>query len=116
MKTSFSISIPGRWRIPNNLEDEIIDKLKDLLKLNSRNDIELHVEQIRKRGNDIKINSKDFSSSDFDSSKKQILEELKSANHHDIEDLLYRMELTYDEIMDVLDIKKNRFYPTTWNT
>ena len=31
---SFSISMPGRWRIPNYLEDNIIVELKTLLKLN----------------------------------------------------------------------------------
>ena len=50
MKTSFSISIPGRWRLPIYLEDVIIDKLKNLLKLKSPNDIELHVEEVRTRG------------------------------------------------------------------
>ena len=34
-----------------------------------------------------------------------MLEELKSANYHDLEDLVYRIELTYDETMDILDIK-----------
>ena len=38
-KKSFSISIPCRWRIPNYLEDIIIDKLKRLLSLRSQRDI-----------------------------------------------------------------------------
>ena len=45
---SFSISIPGRWRIPNCLEDGIADKLKKLLNLRSQNDIELHVDEVSK--------------------------------------------------------------------
>ena len=45
---SFSISTPSCWRIPNYLEDGIIDKLKNLLKLNSENDIDIHVEEVRK--------------------------------------------------------------------
>ena len=48
---SFSISIPGHWRIPNNLEDGIIEKLKNLLKQRSQNDIEFHEEQVRRRIN-----------------------------------------------------------------
>ena len=87
------------------LEDGIIDKLKDLLKYNSQNDIELHVAEVRKTGNRIKINSKEFSLSDFGSFKNEILEEIKEANYHDIEDLVYRMQLAYDENMDILDIK-----------
>ena len=51
---SFSISIPGRWTT-NFLEDGIIDKPRNLLKLRSQRDIKLHVEQVRKRGNQIKI-------------------------------------------------------------
>ena len=39
--------------------------------------------------------------------KRKILEKIKNANYHDLEDSVYRMELTYDEIMDVLD--KNYF-------
>ena len=54
-KNSFSNTIPGRCRILNYLEDGVIDKLKKLLKLRSQNDIQLHVEKVRKRGNQIEI-------------------------------------------------------------
>ena len=50
---SFSSSIPGRWRVPNCLPEEINDKLKDLLKLKSKSDIDLHVEEVRKTGKQI---------------------------------------------------------------
>ena len=46
---SFSISKSSRWRLPKFLPDGIIDKLKELLKVTTQNDIELHVEKIRKR-------------------------------------------------------------------
>ena len=51
-----------------------------------------------------KIGEKDNELSDIDTSKKEIFEELKSAIYHDLEDLVYRMQLTYKEIMVVLDI------------
>ena len=51
---SFSISVPGRWRFPNYLEDGVIGKLKNLLKLRSQNDFELHVEEVLKKGYYIK--------------------------------------------------------------
>ena len=51
-----TISIPGRLRIPNSLEDGVNDKLKKLLKLKSPNDIELRVQRNTKRGNKIKRN------------------------------------------------------------
>ena len=106
---SFSISIPGRCRIPNCFKDGIIDKLRTLLKLRYQSDIELPVEEDRKRCYRIKIKSKESSSSDFDTVKKEILEELKSADCHELEDIFYRMRLTYDEFLDVLD---TRFFPS----
>ena len=30
---------------------------------------------------------------------------MKEAKYNDLEDLVYRMQLTYDEIMDILDLK-----------
>ena len=56
---SFSISIPGRWRIPIYLEDGVIDTLKIFFKLKSGNNIELHVKEVRKRGNEITIGDKE---------------------------------------------------------
>ena len=35
--------------------------------------------------------------------KKEIIEELKNVKYNDLEDLVYRMRLSYDEIMDILD-------------
>ena len=37
--------------------------------------------------------------------KDEILEELKKVQYNDLEDLVYRFRLTYDEIMDILDLK-----------
>ena len=37
--------------------------------------------------------------------KNKILEELKNVKYNDLEDLVYRMQLTYDEIIDILDQK-----------
>ena len=50
----FSISIPSYWKNPYCLEDIIIDKVKKLLKLKSENDIDSHVQEVRKRGNQMK--------------------------------------------------------------
>ena len=43
--------------------------------------------------------------SDFDNEKNEIVEELKKAKYNDLEDLVYRMRLSYDEYMDILDLK-----------
>ena len=102
---SFSISVPGRWRIPVYLEDGIFDELKNLQKLNSEDDFVLHVEEVRKIGSQKKIGDKEYKLSDFDTSKDKILGELKAANYLDLGYVVNRMQLTYNEIMDVLDIK-----------
>ena len=81
----FSDSIPGRWGIPNYLVDEKFDELKILLLNRYHNDIELHLQDVRKRGDKIKINCKDFFFSDFDTLDIEILEELKSIFYHDLE-------------------------------
>ena len=37
--------------------------------------------------------------------KNEILEKLKNVKYNNLEDLVYRMRLSYDEIMDILDLK-----------
>ena len=97
---SFSIIIPGHY--PNKTDEKTIDDLNNLLELKS---LELHVKEVKKRGNKIKIADKEYKLSDFDNQKYEILQELKNAKYNDLEDLVYRMRLSYDEIMDILDLK-----------
>ena len=44
---SFPISTPGHWNSENG--EELINELNKLLELRSENDIELHVEEIKKK-------------------------------------------------------------------
>ena len=97
---SFSIIIPGHYQ--NKSDEETINELNKLLELRSQNGIDLHVEQVRKKGL-ILIN--DYSLSSLGMFKDEILEELKKVKYNDLEDLVYRFRLTYDEIMDILDLK-----------
>ena len=97
---SFSIIIPGHYQ--NKSDEKTIDELNKLLELKS---LELHVKEVRKTGNIIKIGDNEYKLSDFDNQKNEILEELKKVKYNDLEDLVYRMQLTYDEIMDILDLK-----------
>ena len=62
---SFSIIIPGHYQ--NKSDEKTIDNLNKLLELKS---IELHVEEVKKRGNKTKIADKEFKLSDFDNKKK----------------------------------------------
>ena len=85
-----------------NLLKKIIDEVNRLLELRS---LDLHVNEVRKRRHIIKIGDKEYKLSDFDIQKYEIIEELKNVKNTDIGDLVYRMQLTYDEIIDVLDLR-----------
>ena len=79
----------------------MINDLNKLLELKS---LELHVEEVRKRGNLIKTDN-EYKLSDFDTRKNEIPEELRNVKYNDLEDLVYRMRLSYDKIIDILDLK-----------
>ena len=97
---SFSIIIPGHYE--TEFVEKIIDDLNKLIELKS---LELHVKEVKKRGTKIKIGDKEYKLSNFDTHKTEILEEIKKAKYNDLEDLVYRMRQSYDEIMDLLDSK-----------
>ena len=97
---SFSIIIPGHYQ--NKSDEKTINDLNKLLELKS---LELHVEEVKKRGKKLKIGDSEYKLSDFDTQKNEILEKLKNVKNNDLKDLFYRMRLSYDEIMDILDLK-----------
>ena len=97
---SFSIIIQGHYE--NESDEKTIEELNKLLEFRSQNRIELHVEQVRKKG---LISINDYSLSSLGMFKDEILEELKNVKYKDLEDLVYRFQLRYDEIMDLLDLK-----------
>ena len=97
---SFSIIIPAHWE--SEFADKIIDELNRILNLKT---LDLHVNEVRKRGSIIKIRNKEYKLSDFDNQKYEILQELKNIKYNDLADLVHRMQLTYDEIIDLLDLK-----------
>ena len=72
---SFSITIPGHWN--SKSAEKAVGELNELLELRSQNDIELHAQEVRKRGNQIKIEDRENKISAFDTFKKEILEDLK---------------------------------------
>ena len=69
---SFSIIIPGHYRTES--AEKTINELNKLLELRSENGIDLHVDQVRKKG---LILIKDYSLSSLGPFKDEILEELK---------------------------------------
>ena len=96
---SFSIIIPGHYQ--TDFAEKMVNDLNKLLELKS---LELHVEEVKKRGNKLKIGDDEYKLSDFDTRKNEVLEELNKATYNDLEDLVYRLRLSY-EIMDILDLK-----------
>ena len=62
---SFSIIIPGHYK--TEFAEKVINDLNKLYELKS---LELHVEEVRKRGNKMKIGDKEYKLSDLDNQKK----------------------------------------------
>ena len=65
---SFSIIIPGHYQF--EFAEKVNNDLNNLLELKS---LELHVEEVRKRENQIKIGDKKYKISDFDTQKNEII-------------------------------------------
>ena len=85
---------------------ETFNQLKKLLEFSSQKGIELHVKEVRKRGSRMKIPDIKYKSSDFDTQNNDILEEIKNLKNNGLEHLVYRFQLTYDEIIETLDLKQ----------
>ena len=54
----------------------------------------------------------EYNLSDLYGHKNEIIEELKKAEYNDLEDMVFRMELTNSEIAEILDTKYNATSPT----
>ena len=96
---SFSITISDDWQTKS--DEKSFDEINKLLEIRS---LELHVKEVRKRGNEIKIGDYGYKLSDFNTQKKEILEEFKIVKYNDLVDLVYRFQLTYVENIDILDL------------
>ena len=99
-KNSFSITIPGHWQTKS--DTKTIDELNKVLEFRS---LELHVKEVRKRENQLKIGDNEYKLSDVDTQINEILEELKNVKYKELKDLVYRFQLTCDESIDILDLK-----------
>ena len=66
----------------------------------------MHVKEVEKSGTRIKTGENGFRNlSDLDTHRDSISEELKSVKWKDLNDMVYRLELSYHENIDVLDVK-----------
>ena len=100
---SFLISKPGHW----NSEDgeEFINKLKKFLELRSENDIEPHKKQVEKRSTRKEMENSGCILAGFDHINSDMPAELQRAKYKDLENFVFRMKITYDENVDILDVK-----------
>ena len=64
---SFSINVFGHWG--SKPDEKTLDELNKLLEFESQNSNELHVKEVRKRRNQIKIADSEIILSDFDTQK-----------------------------------------------
>ena len=101
---TFSINIPGHWS--SESEEKSFERLNMLLEERSRNDIELHVKEVKLRGDRVILEGEEYKFSDLDTQKDEILERLKKyPRYQNLSDMVFRLQLTYDEIIDILDYK-----------
>ena len=63
-KNRFSITTPGHWSLRGGAET--INVLREILGLRAQNNVELHAEVARKRGNQIKIGDTEYKLRDLD--------------------------------------------------
>ena len=101
---SFSIIIPGHYE--NKSDEKTIERLNILLERRSENGIELHVQEVKYRGHLISLGGKEYKLSDLGNQKEEILEKLKKySQYQSLDDMVFRLQLTYNEILDILDFK-----------
>ena len=101
---SFSIITPGHWSTEN--DEETINKLNKLLDPRSENGLDLHINEVNKRGNIIVLDGEEYTYYNLiDRSKYNYIEMLKENRYDDIEDMVYRLEFTKNEYLDVLHPK-----------
>ena len=96
----FSMIISGHYQ--NEFAEKVNNDLNKLIELRS---LELHAQEVRRRGNKIKTGGNDYKLSDFHTQKNDILEELGNVKYNDLKDMVDRMQLTYNEILDILDLE-----------
>ena len=122
-KNSFSIIALGQWTSKDDEENfdklykllerywsskvggETFTKLKEILELGSQIDIDLHVEEVEKRGTRREKGNSGHSFASFDLFKREIVAELRRVKYKDPDHIVSGMELPNDEIVDLLEIK-----------
>ena len=98
---TFSNTTPCCWSSQQGTEK--IFKLRDIFDVRIRNDSELHVDEVNKKRNQIKIGENKYKLSDLDTIKNDISDELKDVEYKDLENMVFSLGLTKTEILNTLD-------------
>ena len=61
--------------------------------------------EVENRGTRVEKENNSYELASFDHFKSEVLSELKRLNYSDVEDMAYRLQLTYDKIIDILDVE-----------
>ena len=101
---SFLISKP--IRLTTEDDEAISDKIKEISELRSQKDSDLHVKEVEKGCTRIELEIGGYSVPGFVYLKSGVLAELKEVIYKVVDDMVFRMELTYDENIEILDIKE----------
>ena len=56
-------------------------------------------------GSGIVLEGKEYKLSDFDTQKDEILEKFENGKYQNLEDMVFRFQLSYDEIINIIDFK-----------
>ena len=100
----FSIIIPGHYQNKSNEINN--ERLNTLLERSSENGIELHVEEVKYTGHLISLGGEQYKLSDLGTQKEEILKKLKKhSTYQSLDDMVFRLQLTYHEIINILDFK-----------
>ena len=103
---SFSITTPGQWS--SGGVAETINKLQKFLEFRSQNDIKLHVGEVRKRGNQTEKGDKECDLSDLYTHKTEVIKEIRNLEINNLEDFVFRFQLTYHKFAEIRDTKYTR--------
>ena len=80
--------------------------MKKLLDLRSENDVDLHIIDVNKRSKVIILDVQEYIYYNLlEESENDFIEMLKNNDYDDLEDMVYRLEIRKNEIIDKLDLK-----------
>ena len=97
-----SVSIPSYWS-DNGVE--IVENLNEILEFTKEKAIDLQVKEVEKSGRLKETSFTEKPSAAFDSFKMKIFGKSKRIKCNEIEDIISRISVTYNKIIDIVVVK-----------